>query len=93
MNEFIEVLRKIESDDSIKYKKYLTNGYHDKLPKLIKKVVNDADKLLITKVGAPDFSRIKILKDNGFDVFAGEKDSFGWLSGCIKTKKGIIVFG
>lgn len=35
----------------------------------------------------------EILKREGFPVFPGERDRFGWLSGCIQTKKGIIVFG
>ena len=34
-----------------------------------------------------------ILADAGFCVFAGEQDRFGWLNGCIQTKKGIIEYG
>ena len=35
----------------------------------------------------------EILKEAGFSVFPGERDRFGWLTGCIQTKKGIIVYG
>lgn len=35
----------------------------------------------------------EILEREGFPVFPGERDRFGWLSGCIQTKKGVIVFG
>lgn len=35
----------------------------------------------------------KIAEATGSDVFAGEKDSFGWLSGVVQTKHGRIVFG
>ena len=34
-----------------------------------------------------------IIKVSGYDVTAGEKDSYGWLTGCIHTNKGIIVYG
>jgi hypothetical protein len=34
-----------------------------------------------------------LLIQNGFSVFAGERDRFGWLTGCIQTEKGIIVYG
>jgi hypothetical protein len=30
---------------------------------------------------------------NGYDVYPGEHDSYGWITGCIKTTRGIIVFG
>ena len=30
----------------------------------------------------------------GFDVYAGEKDSFGWLTGCIEFPDGrVLVYG
>lgn len=35
----------------------------------------------------------RILNTNGFSVFPGERDRFGWLTGCIQTEKGIIVYG
>lgn len=50
--------------------------------------------VLITKEGAPDFEKIDELQTNhGYFVFPGERDHFGWLTACIQTKKGIIVFG
>ena len=35
----------------------------------------------------------EILGEAGFGVFAGEQDRFGWVIGCIQTKKGIIQYG
>jgi hypothetical protein len=32
-------------------------------------------------------------QEKGYKIYAGEQDSFGWLSGVIKTKKGEIMFG
>ena len=52
-----------------------------------------ADALLITSEGKCDWKNIDTVIEAGFDVFAGEQDSFGWLTGCIRTKKGIIVYG
>jgi hypothetical protein len=36
---------------------------------------------------------IRVLKQSDFDVFPGEQDRFGWLTGCIQLKRGMIVFG
>jgi len=52
-----------------------------------------ASEFLITSNGGCNLDNINKLKEAGFDVFAGEKDSFGWLTGCIRTSKGIIVYG
>lgn len=50
---------------------------------------------LICSDGSCDYDGIRLLKKSGYDVFAGEKDSFGWLTGCVK-KNGddrILVYG
>ena len=39
---------------------------------------------LITEIGTCNCGNIAELKDNGFRVFAGDSDSFGWLVGCIQ---------
>ncbi|HXQ37119.1 MAG TPA: hypothetical protein VN843_24120 [Anaerolineales bacterium] len=48
---------------------------------------------LIGDSGGCNWANIKVIKEAGFDVFPGEKDSFGWLTGCIRTNKGIVVYG
>ena len=60
---------------------------------LIHSIVSCADVALIDNDGHNIWENIEILRDHGFSVFAGEQDRFGWLSGCIQTKKGIIVYG
>lgn len=92
MNEFITILKNIELDDSIEKKDYLTNGVYENLPKLIQQAEKACCNHLI-KEGKPNYSNMDILRKEGFSVFPGEIDSFGWLTGCVKTKKGIIVFG
>ena len=51
--------------------------------------------LLITNSGSCNFCNIRKLKDRGYDVFAGEKDSFGWLTGCVQKHDDdrILVYG
>lgn len=62
-------------------------------PALIQQIKSLAADLLITAQGRPHADRIEILKRQGFPVTAGERDSFGWLSGVIHTTNGKIVFG
>lgn len=52
-----------------------------------------ADQFLISTGGSINFQNISIMRHNGFNVRPGEADSFGWLTGVIKTKKGELVFG
>jgi hypothetical protein len=52
-----------------------------------------ADDLLITKNGQPNWYNVEELRHSGYDVFAIERDRFGWLVGGIQTSKGILTFG
>lgn len=54
---------------------------------------NWADQNLITADGSPDIGMIGVLEDEGFRMFAGEKDSFGWLSAIVQYGKLRYVFG
>lgn len=36
---------------------------------------------------------MEYIRKNGFPIFPGEQDRFGWLTGCIQLKNGIIIFG
>lgn len=62
-------------------------------PALSEKILCLADFLLITPLGSIKYSAINYLRMMSFPVSPGETDSFGWLSGCIHTTKGIVVFG
>lgn len=90
MEYLINVLKLIEKIDYIEPKDYLTNGEQ---PELVKEAVKSAEVLLITENGRPNTANMEYLRSQGFDVFPGKGDSFGWLTGCIRTTKGIIVFG
>lgn len=53
-----------------------------------------ATRLLITSDGDPDFDAIdSLFNQHGYFVFPGERDRCGWLTACLQTKKGFIVFG
>ena len=65
------------------YDKYIQN---DEISSL-------ASNSLIGAEGECLWENHEILKHAGFPVFPGERDRFGWLTGYIQTKKGILVFG
>lgn len=95
MNELIAALRAIETDPSVICPEsgHLTEGYCYDLHPLVQEVVNLANGELITNKGECNYAAHRTLKLAGFPVTRGEYDSFGWLSGLIHTKKGIIVYG
>lgn len=72
---------------------YLTDGEEDKLHILLQDVVAAANATLITPEGLCLWENHSRLNNAGFRIFCGERDSFGWLTGCITTTKGIIVYG
>lgn len=51
---------------------------------LYEEVVSSCCDVLITSCGRCDWDNIMNLKAKGYRVFAGEKDSFGWLIGCVQ---------
>lgn len=99
MEEFLALLKDINKTENLinsstyQGKTYLTNGTAEDYDPKVAKAVELACEHLITPNGRNSIINIKILRDNGFNVYAGERDSFGWLSGCIETRKGIIVYG
>lgn len=88
--ELLRLLRKLEESD-------LPNDLDRTLlaedNAIVQDIENLADKTLIDIHGKPCFEIMSILREHGFHTFPGEVDSFGWLSGCIQTKKGVIVYG
>jgi alpha-amylase/alpha-mannosidase (GH57 family) len=80
----IALLRQIEEDDSIEF---INTSYTHPF---IQSIIYLADNVL---TGDDNFKNIKYIQEKGFPIFPGEQDRFGWLTGCIQLKKGIIVFG
>jgi hypothetical protein len=53
-----------------------------------------ATNVLVTPYGKCNWMNIRTLRDKGYDVYPGERDSFGWLSGVIERSDGVrFVFG
>lgn len=91
--KIIELLQQVEKDDTVKPAEWLTDGREDDLHPLVKEVLIEAALELITVRGNPNWAAHRELAAAGFPVRKGESDSFGWLSGVIKTSKGNIVYG
>lgn len=64
-----------------------------KIAKLYYGIMHDADSVLITKDGNPNYLAFRELEKFDFNVRKGEGDSFGWLSGVIYGMGLKIAFG
>jgi hypothetical protein len=60
---------------------------------IIRQIVDIADMILITHDGKVNYELLRELRKDNIKIGPGEKDSFGWLTGVIYTKKGKIVYG
>ena len=99
MQELIDALLVVDKANDLKNKSvyhnkfYLTNGSPNDPDIRVQKVVELANKHLINIKGGCNWDNINILEELGYSIYAGEQDSFGWLSGCIETVNGVIVYG
>ena len=48
---------------------------------------------LITSNGGCNWGNIMAIEKDGYDVYAGDQDSFGWLTGCIEKNGKVLVYG
>lgn len=87
MDRLILLLREIDADETIPNDK-------NTILECSKEIQSLAMELFIDEQGNPIFDNMDVLQQiSGFYIFPGERDRFGWLTACIQTKKGIIVFG
>lgn len=95
MEKLIEFLQKINNGEIEVTTRRASDG--DLIIQEPEDIVNQISGLacsaLITSESRCYWQNINELKKLGFDVYAGEKDSFGWLTGCIQTEKGVIIYG
>jgi hypothetical protein len=69
---------------------YLSRDDHE----LVSEVISLATTLFVGEQGQGLFDIMDQLQEQyGYFIFPGERDRFGWVTGCLQTKKGIIVFG
>jgi hypothetical protein len=92
METIIQLLESIETADLPNDFNQLLNSV-ESVQGIVSQLEELANTVLIDDNGGNIWENHEVLKDHGFDIFPGEQDRFGWLSGCIQTKKGIIVYG
>lgn len=88
-NIIISLLKIIEEDTTIEIK----DGYYPNTHPLVRAVIYLSDQILIGDDGHPDRYNIDQVAYGGYSIYPGEMDRYGWLSGCIELKNGIIIFG
>lgn len=87
MQQLVELLQKIENDSTLPDDKYAILYGEKEIQAL-------AMDLFIDKEGNPLFEKMdELQKLSGYYIFPGERDRCGWLTACLQTKKGVIVFG
>lgn len=94
MNSLLKSLRIIDTsllDDN--YDIFLNSNNSKEYYSMILTIIEYANNYLINDNGECMWDNIHIITHNGFNVFPGDRDRFGWLTGCIQTKKGIIMYG
>ena len=78
LNDLFNQINSLGNDDRIQQEEYLQGDIVDRYYPLVRSLI---DSVFIT-----------IFEDNGIKVKPLESDSFGWVTGGVCTKKGIIVF-
>ena len=93
MEKVLEALEKLYNDQNNFYRKNGWTGFNESY--LYNEVVGLCNEYLISNDGQCNLDNINILRSNGYKVYAGEKDSFGWLTGCVKKNNDerVIVYG
>ena len=95
METLLQALEQIyEEQDNSYYDEWERNLYF-KDSEMYSRVESLCCTYLITDGGRCNWDNIYILRDNGYRVFPGERDSFGWLTGCVQKHgdKRIVVYG
>ena len=93
MEKLLTLLKELYDDQNNIYQEDGFTGFNE--CDIYNEVTALCDEYLIGNGGCCNWTNINILRNNGYRVFAGEKDSFGWLIGCVQ-KQGdprIIVYG
>lgn len=92
-----KAIETLEQSDIPEYDYLNTTAFMEKLNDEQKKIINEVESLvcsyIIDKRGHVDYEAKTKLYEAGIKITPGETDSFGWLTGCVHTKKGIVVFG
>lgn len=94
-----QLLRDLQNFDNSPKDSVKTEPDEDHFSEYIIEIPDELDTKLCNLISDDsrgiDGSAMNFLKKNGFSIFPGEKDSFGWLTACIRFPKlnAIYVFG
>lgn len=93
MNELLEALERLYNNGNDIRQDGEGFGFNES--ELLDEVICLCDDLLIADGGQCNWSNIHILEQRGYHVYAGERDSWGWLTSCVQKKgdKRVIVYG
>jgi hypothetical protein len=86
MDLIIGLVKAVEEDDTIR----ITRDIYDHSHPLVNAIIYLANTYLTLD---DRHEHLRVLKQHGIEVFPGEQDRFGWLTGCIQLSRGQIVFG
>ncbi len=89
LNLLISILKTIDSDTKIE----VHNEFYSRAHPLVSAAIYLADNCLIGEDGHIIRKNIDEVVRQGFYIYPGEMDRFGWVTGCIELSRGIILFG
>ena len=92
MNKLLKLLNYIENNEEIEPIRYLSSIDNQDIKDIVITIQYLAAMYLLKSNSLPNRDNIKRLEQNGFKVTPGDTDLDKWLSACIKTSKGVIVF-
>ena len=94
MEKLLEKLEQLYATQNNSYSGEELTEYFEESD-LYDEIAGLCNEYLITNGGLCNWDNIRILRSNGYRVFAGEKDSFGWLTGCVQKDddERVVVYG
>ena len=95
MENLLVALNKLYDDQNNFYTDLRDGKPYFNKSELLDEVTELCNQNLITESGGCNLDNFDILRKNGYLVYAGEKDSFGWLIGCVQKKgdRRIVYYG
>ena len=94
VDALVKAIEHMLEDSGVPSATYLTDGSPDDLPESVRSVADFyAPAALIDNDGHPRWPSHAQLAEAGYPVHCGERDSSGWLTGVIRTPKGLVMYG
>lgn len=93
-----ELLKALEQLYAQEITDVVSSGGYDlyfKNNELRREAENLCDEYLIGPFGECNWDNINKLKIRGYDVYPGERDSYGWVTGCVRKHgdRRVLIYG